>query len=57
MSKTIIKRFGIGFQIMRVHYRDEKRNIGFKSAYAPVTIGYCKGRFVLRVKKPRGVQA
>lgn len=56
MSKTIIKRFGFGFQIMRMHFRDEKRNLGFKSAYAPVTIGYRKGHLVFRIKKPRGVQ-
>lgn len=53
MSKTTIKKFGIGFQIQRFHYRDEKRNIGFASAYAPVTIGYKQGKFVLKIKKPK----
>ena len=51
MSKTVIKKYGIGFQIIRFHYRNEKENIGFKSARALVTIGYRKGKFTFRIKK------
>lgn len=56
MSKTIVKRFGVGFQVTRWHYRDEKNNIGFKSCYAPITVGYRKGRFVFNIHKPKSVQ-
>lgn len=57
MSKTVFKKFGIGFQIMRFHYRNERSNIGFKSAYAPLTVGYRKGKFVFNIHKPKSVQS
>lgn len=57
MSKTIFKRYGLGLQIQRVHYRDEKLNSGFKSAYAPLTIGYRQGKFTFKVRRPKTVEA
>ena len=53
MTNTVVKKYGIGFQIIRFHYRNEKENIGFKSACAPVTIGYRKGKFTFRIKKSK----
>lgn len=56
MAKTIFKKWGIGFQIQRMHYRDEKNNIGFSSAYAPVTIGLKSGKFMFSIRKSRGIK-
>lgn len=51
MSKTKIQRYGIGFQILKFSYRDNKNNVGFKSAYAPLTIGYRKGKLTFLIKR------
>lgn len=53
MSKTTIKRWGIGVQVQRFHYRDDKNNVGFKSAFAPITIGYRRGKFVFSIRKSK----
>lgn len=46
--KYKVQKFGIGFQVMAFGYQPGRPIM--QHAYAPLTIGYRKGKFTLRLK-------